>query len=165
MQEPNDANTARGTARFVPLRAESAVGSAFERSHNEPLTLFQHDPYCPISVRAYRELTGVPIEVALVDVAHDAGISRTIEGRTGVPHESPQLLVVRSGRVVWSASHFAITRAAVTRAVRHAALGQPGEQPESVCGAACGCGGIALKEQSLDSPRTAAWLRSAWDSQ
>src|SRR5260370_13165040 len=112
MQEPNYANTARGTARFVPLRAESAVGSLFERSHVEPVTLFQHDPYCPISHRAYRELTGVPIEVPLVDVAHDADITRAIEERTGVPHEAPHVLVLRSGRVVWSASPFPITRGA-----------------------------------------------------
>jgi hypothetical protein len=49
--------------------------------------------------------------------------------------------------------------------VRHAALGQPAEQQESVRGAPCGCGGAAVKEQSLKSPRLATRLRSAWESQ
>src|SRR5258708_2701473 len=92
------------SAGVVPLRAESAVGSFFEGPHDEPVILFQHDLYCPIGRRAYRELTGVPIEVALVDVARDADITRAIEERTAVPHESPQVLVLRSGRVVWTAS-------------------------------------------------------------
>jgi bacillithiol system protein YtxJ len=87
MQEPNDANTARVTARFVPLRAKNEVGSLFERSHDVPVILFQHDSFCPISQRAYRELTGMPIEVTLVDLARHADISRTIEVRTRVPHE------------------------------------------------------------------------------
>ena len=165
MQVPNDANTARVTARFVPLRADSAVGSLFERSHVEPVTLFQHDPYCPISHRAYRELTGVPIEVPLVDVAHDADITRAIEELTAVPHESPEVLVLRSGRVVWTASHFAITRGALTRAVRQAASVQLDEQPESVCDAACGYGDTTLKEQWPESPRLAMWLRAAWEGQ
>ena len=162
MQKPNDAP---GTARFVPLHAGGAVASLFERSHHEPVILFQHDPYCPISNRAHRELTRVPIEVALVDVARDADVSRKLEERTGIRHQSPQLLVLRSGRVVWSASHFAITRGAVTQAVRDAALVQSVDQPDVVRSAACGYGGTALKEQSLESPRLATRLRSAWDCQ
>jgi bacillithiol system protein YtxJ len=165
MQETADDGTARGKTRFVPLRAGSAVGSLFDRSHEVPVILFQHDPYSPISRRAYRELQNLPIVAVLVDVAQDADISRTIEERSGVSHESPQVLVLRSGRVVWSASHFAITRGAFTRALRHATLGQPAEHRESVCGAACGYGDNALKEQSLESPRLGTWLRSAWDGQ
>ncbi len=69
MQEPNHGIIARAMARFVPLRAASEVGSLFERSHNEPVILFQHDPCCPISRRAYRELAGLTIEAALVHVA------------------------------------------------------------------------------------------------
>jgi len=98
-------------------------------------------------------------------LARDADISRKLEERTGIRHESPRLLVLRSGRVVWSASHFAITRGAVTQAVRDAALVQSVDQPDVVRSAACGRSGTALNEQSLGSSRLGTWLRSAWDSQ
>jgi bacillithiol system protein YtxJ len=108
----------QGTARFVGVRDVSELDHVVARSHDAPVILFQHDPYCPVSARAYRELSGAPIEAALVDVAHDQPVSRSIEERTGVRHESPQVLVVRDGQVVWSASHRAITRRAVTAALR-----------------------------------------------
>ena len=109
---------AQETARFVPLRAVGALDSLVERSHAQPVIVFQHDPFCPISRRAQRELAGLPIEAALVDVARDGAVSRMLEQRTGVPHESPQVLVFRAGRVAWTASHFGITRGALARALQ-----------------------------------------------
>jgi bacillithiol system protein YtxJ len=95
-----------------------ALDSLVERSHAQPVIVFQHDPFCPISRRAQRELAGLPIEAALVDVARDGAVSRMLEQRTGVPHESPQVLVFRAGRVAWTASHFGITRGALARALQ-----------------------------------------------
>jgi hypothetical protein len=37
-----------------------------------------------------------------------------------VMHESPQVIVLRNGQVVWNASHFRITADAVAEAVREA---------------------------------------------
>jgi hypothetical protein len=71
-------------------------------------------------------------------VVQDEYLSRTIEERTGVRHESPQVLVFRSGKVVWNASHLKITRRTVTRAVQRAASGEVVDEPEAEYGAACG---------------------------
>ena len=124
MRQPNhdDTRTVRAAAHFVPLRSVSALGELIERSEAEPVLLFQHDPYCPISRRAYSELAGLAMDAAVVDVAQGEYLSPTIEERTGVRHESPQLLVLRSGKVAWNASHLKITRRAVTRAVQRANL-------------------------------------------
>jgi bacillithiol system protein YtxJ len=59
--------------------------------------------------------------VDLVDVASRHDIVRAIEARTGVRHESPQVLLLRHRQTVWSASHFAITAAAMTKAASRAA--------------------------------------------
>ena len=165
MPEPIDNRSVRDTARFVSLRATGDLGPVLEGSEAEPVILFQHDPYCPISRRAYHELAGLPIEAALVDVAQDAHISRMIEERTGVPHESPQVLVFQSGEVVWSASHFRITRGAVTRALRRATPGKAIDQPDSACGAACGGRGGAPKDKPSEAPTLVTWLRWMWDGQ
>ena len=50
-------------------------------------------------------------------------LSTEIENRLGVAHESPQVIVLRNGQVVWNASHFKITADAVTEAVREAGKG------------------------------------------
>src|SRR5690348_11749003 len=99
MRPPNhdDNRPVRAAVHLVPLRSVSALGELIERSETEPVLLFQHDPYCPISCWAYSELAGLPIDAAVVDVAQDEYLSRTIEERTGVRHESPQVLVFRSG--------------------------------------------------------------------
>ncbi len=115
-----DARTAADTGRFVPLHSVSAFGELVEPSDLETVVVFQHDPYCPISRKAYREIAGEPVQAVLVDVTHDEELSRTIEQQTGVRHESPQVLVFRSSKVVWNASHFKITGNAVTRAVQRA---------------------------------------------
>jgi len=163
MLEPNhdQGRPVADTARLVPLRSVSALGELVERSQTEPVVLFQHDPYCPISRRAYREVEGAPIQTALVDVAKDEQLSRMIEERTGVRHESPQVLLLRSGEVVWSASHYKITRKAVMQAVHRNASNQVGEDREIECGSSCGRRRAAT-EGPPDGFNAVTWLRAQW---
>ena len=79
--------------------------------------LFLDDPFCPISAHARREMRRTAIPARVVDVARRPNLSRAIEERTGIRHESPQVIVLASGRQIWSASHFGITADAVARAV------------------------------------------------
>jgi bacillithiol system protein YtxJ len=59
-----------------------------------------------------------PGEVALIEVQRARALSSEIATRLGVAHESPQVIVLRNGQVIWSASHFDITANAVAEAVR-----------------------------------------------
>ncbi len=47
--------------------------------------------------------------VYLVDVLAQRPLSQAIAARLGIRHESPQAIVLRQGKAVWDASHFAIT--------------------------------------------------------
>ena len=85
--------------------------------------LFLHAPHCGISRRAYDQMASLGGEVALIDVARDHEVKWAIAARTGVRHESPQVVVLRGGRAVWSASHSAVTAAAVARASAAAGSG------------------------------------------
>ncbi len=102
---------------FTPITTEESLDALFTSSAQRPVILFKHDPSCPISARAYRELDRVEGEVALVDVEHDQAIASAVAKRTGIRHESPQVIVVKDVQPVWSASHFNIK----TDAVSHAA--------------------------------------------
>jgi bacillithiol system protein YtxJ len=111
----------RTPPRFTPVGDGADLDPLFRRSHQEPVVVFKHDPYCSISVMAYREMARLGHEAALVDVAHDRQVSGEIADRTGVRHESPQVIVLRNSRVAWSASHFDISAQAVAYALREAA--------------------------------------------
>jgi bacillithiol system protein YtxJ len=104
--------------RFNPVGDAVALERLFERSHEKPVVLFKHSNACPISARAYGQLEQFGGDVAIVVVQKNRDVSREIETRTGVRHESPQAFVLRNGEVVWSASHFDITADAVDRIVR-----------------------------------------------
>lgn len=89
-----------------------------ELSHEAPVLVFKHSTTCPISAAAYREMSNVKADIALVVVQQARKLSNEIERRTGVEHQSPQALVLRNGEVVWSASHWRITAEEVERALR-----------------------------------------------
>jgi bacillithiol system protein YtxJ len=107
-------------ARFVPIDDANALDDLVERSVDGPVLLMSYDPYCPINRVARAELSCVDAEVYVVDVDAHHELGRLIERRTGVRHESPQLIVLKGGRATWSASHFAITAEAVEGALRSA---------------------------------------------
>ncbi len=106
--------------RFVPMANVAALDPLFLTSRARPTALFLHDPGCPISRAAYRQMARLGDEIPLVDVRRARSLSRAVEERSGVRHESPQVIVLRQGRAVWSASHYAITTQAVTDALRQA---------------------------------------------
>jgi bacillithiol system protein YtxJ len=53
----------------------------------------------------------------IVHVRSERPLSQQIAERSGIQHESPQLIVLRSGAPVWSASHREITAEALARRV------------------------------------------------
>ncbi len=105
---------------FTPVTDLHELDALWEASLQAPVLLFKHDPYCGISAHAHAELSDLDGPIPTIDVAHDREIAKAVTERTGIRHESPQVILLRDGEPVWSASHFAIT-AAVTDALSHAA--------------------------------------------
>ena len=104
--------------QFITVGDMQGLDQFIARSHEAPVLVFKHSTTCPISAAAYREMKQLATEIALVVVQQARDVSREVETRTGVRHESPQALLLRSGEVVWSASHWNITAEAVERALR-----------------------------------------------
>jgi len=103
---------------FPAVTTADGVDELFERSKQAPVLVFKHDPYCPISAAAHRAMTQVKGDIALVDVAHDQDVASAVTKRTGIRHESPQVIVLKDGRATWSASLWDITPDAVNAAAR-----------------------------------------------
>ncbi len=105
---------------FVRVKETESVEQLADRSKEQPVVIFKHSLTCPISSAAYDQMSGYNGEVALVEVQVARRLSNEIESRLGVPHESPQVIVLHKGKVAWNASHFKITAEAVAEAVRMA---------------------------------------------
>ena len=84
--------------------------------------LFKHSLYCPVSARAFEEYQlfaadHPEVPTAWLDVTGQRPLSRLIEERSGVRHESPQAILFREGQPVWDASHGAITAESLAEAL------------------------------------------------
>ena len=87
------------------------------------VVLLKHGAHCPISAGArdaVGEFTRDHPDVAVygVEVTGHRALSDRVAERLGVPHQSPQLFVLRDGRATWRAEHFAITPEAIAEHVR-----------------------------------------------
>jgi len=121
---------------FVELRDLKSLDYFLELSNRSPVVIFKHSETCGISDRAYRELLKladgkakfsdegeeIKIPMAIVTVQTAREVSNEIEIRTGIGHESPQVLVIAKSKVAWTASHGAVRAEAVENAVGEAVV-------------------------------------------
>jgi len=91
----------------TPEDAERAI----ESSKNGLVVIYKHSPICHLSEMAIVEFDAfvraneAKVSLYQVDVIGARPASQRIEAVTGVRHESPQVLVLSEGAVVWHASH------------------------------------------------------------
>ena len=115
----------------VRLTELAALDETIASSSERPVFVYKHSTVCPVSARAadhYHEFADhfadgdgdtdgdtdedastPPPLFTQVMVIENRDLSNEIESRLGVRHESPQLLLLRDGKVTWHASHFSIT--------------------------------------------------------
>ena len=110
-----------------PLHHVDEFHQLLAESESRPVLLFKHSHTCGVSMEALEELVAHLNDVeakaflphyAVVTVQTHRAVSNAIAQKLGVRHETPQALLVRNGRVVWSASHFRVTAAAMDDALR-----------------------------------------------
>ena len=104
---------------FSRITEVTELEKLIDRSKQGPVVIFKHSLTCPISASAFERMKGYDGAVDLVEVQRARALSNEIAERFGVTHESPQIIVVRNGQVLWDGSHFKITSEAVAEAVRN----------------------------------------------
>jgi bacillithiol system protein YtxJ len=109
---------------LTTLSGVRELDKALSDSHHRPVLLFKHSYTCGISAEALDELRAhiddarsVEVQYAMVTVQTHRDVSNTIAERLGVRHETPQAILVRDGRVVWSASHFRVNAIEIQKAL------------------------------------------------
>jgi bacillithiol system protein YtxJ len=105
------------TTKFIPLTSNENFKAVLDSSYSAPQIILKHSNTCPISGDAYDRISKLGRNVHLVVVQESRPVSNEIEAATGVQHESPQVLVIKDGKVTWNASHRKVTADAVLAAL------------------------------------------------
>jgi bacillithiol system protein YtxJ len=106
--------------KFIKVTGAEQFTDLINRSQEQLVVIFKHSTTCPVSAAAYDEMEQFAGEVVLVEVQRARALSVEIEKRTGIRHESPQVLVLENGKVVWNASHFKVKAQALAEALQRA---------------------------------------------
>src|SRR5918911_1076243 len=69
---------------FSQITDAQALDQLLARSHEAPVILFKHSTTCPISSRAYQQMSQVKEDVSLVVVQRARDLSSEIASRTGI---------------------------------------------------------------------------------
>ena len=117
--------TLRSDTAFQFVTTADQFDQLLAASAHGPVVLFKHSPTCGTSAQAYDEmddlLRSAPgLVIHLVDVLASRPLSREIAAKVSVWHESPQVIILRDGRVVWHGSHWRVTQDEVRRAIEAA---------------------------------------------
>ena len=102
---------------FVELPDIDSLDRFLAQSNGAPAIVFKHSNSCGISAGAYEEIAGLAGQVGLVTVQTARDVSNEIEARTGIDHQTPQVFIIRDGKVIWTASHGRISAASVEAAL------------------------------------------------
>ena len=98
---------------WVKLTTVSQLDEAIEASKNKKVILFKHSTRCSISSSAMNKFTSkwsedtdaIPYYLDLIAYRE---VSNMIQEKFGVMHQSPQVIVLQDGKVIYDASHMAI---------------------------------------------------------
>lgn len=111
-------------AQIHKLESAESLDAAFAAANDETVVFFKHSLICPTSRRAFDTFQSFvadqPDDVArfqLIEIQRQRELSREVAQRTEVKHESPQVLVLRDGKVDWHDSHWHITTEALEKAL------------------------------------------------
>jgi bacillithiol system protein YtxJ len=121
-----------GMKNLEPLQDLESLDAAIAESGQRPVLLFKHSRYCGVSCEALDELQlhidgPAPANVAykMITVQTHRPVSDAAAQRLGIRHETPQAILLRDGKPVWSASHFRITASTLDE-VLHGQASVPG---------------------------------------
>ena len=101
--------------RILWIKDDRDVGRLYEAGL---ALLYKHSPKCSVCRAALHEVEDFmqqypEAEVYGVDVLAHRDLSQQVAARTGITHESPQVIIFRDGKPLWSDSHFGITAGAI----------------------------------------------------
>jgi len=95
------------------MALQTATKQNIETTLNNTGIIYKHSPRCGMSASRKEVLDAFleenDVDVYLVDVLGQKDLSQYVEEKTGVKHESPQILCIKNSEVISHFSHMSIT--------------------------------------------------------
>lgn len=117
-----------GKIDVTEITTQDQLDVALAGTDRRPVFLFKHSTTCPISYGAHRRVmdfihkateSGATLPAFyLIKVIESRPISNAIADKFGVPHKSPQLLLIDHGSCRWDTSHYDITGDNIEKALQ-----------------------------------------------
>lgn len=103
---------------WIPLDNIGQLTDIQKQSYARPQVIFKHSTRCSISSMVLKRLEreGVPenMDFYFLDLIRYRDISNKVADAFDVSHESPQVLLIKSGACVYDESHYAISMDSLT---------------------------------------------------
>ena len=105
------------------LESSEDLETHWKDSFRKPLFLLKHSLVCGTSFAALEQFLSFAEKAreragfAILEIQTHRNLSREVEERTGVRHQSPQVLLVSEGKVSWTASHWSISSSKLEEAL------------------------------------------------
>lgn len=98
------------------LTESAQIEEIKELSKTKPALIFKHSTRCAVSsmsldrlLRNWKAEDGEKVTPYFLDLIAYRTLSDQIEDEFGVPHESPQVIIIRGGKAVYDNSHYGIS--------------------------------------------------------
>lgn len=98
------------------LDASSQIEELKQLSYEKPVLIFKHSTRCSVSsmsldrlLRNWKTDDQKKIMPYFLDLISNRPLSNQIEVEFGIPHESPQVIIVKEGKAIYDNSHFGIS--------------------------------------------------------
>jgi bacillithiol system protein YtxJ len=103
-----------------PLTEEAQLETVRQESYTHPVLIFKHSTRCSISSTALARMQrnwaeGGGLKPYYLDLIAYRSLSGQVASEFGVPHQSPQVLLLSKGKCVYDASHFEISFADINQ--------------------------------------------------
>ncbi|MBR9853586.1 MAG: bacillithiol system redox-active protein YtxJ [Algicola sp.] len=113
-------NTEKKELPWIPLESLEQLKTIRERSNSRAQIIYKHSSTCGISRMVLNMFTDgydmdLDADLYFLTIQRFRDVSNAIEEQFDVRHESPQLLVVKDGTVVFHTSHGAISDTDLTK--------------------------------------------------
>lgn len=100
---------------WLNLTEGSQLAEIMSQSNLKPVLIFKHSTRCGISRMALKsfereyDLDETAIDLYFLDLLNYRALSNEISEKFNIHHQSPQVLVVKNGQVIYHNSHYQIS--------------------------------------------------------
>ena len=121
--EPNKTTKEENLFPWNNLASLETLDKIVEDSYLQPVAILKHSTSCGISRMVLRQFENEfdaesgKVKLYFLDLISNREVSNKIASKFNVPHESPQIILIKEGESVYDASHSSINADNLIKAI------------------------------------------------